>query len=166
MLLARASLIAVCIGAVLAIPGPLAAAERRFSEHENLNEAILAARATLDLFWQVVSHQPCGCSGVILAVELPWDGRVIDVDVTEVRRLADGRIEGRVEYRDVTDAPQLADTVVTFSDDDIIDWGFGRDGAWYGLYLFQAIRAGAVIVPAAKLEADMRQKFQAVRLPE
>lgn len=161
----RHAFIAYSLAAWVVIAAPSKAEDRRFSEHDNLNEAILAARATLDLFWNVASLEPCGCSGVVLAVRLPWEGDIIDVDVVDVRRLGTGQAEGKVRYADEMDVPELADTLVTFSDDDIVDWGFGRDGQWYGLFLFQAIQAGANIIPAAELEAAERAKFSAITLP-
>ena len=153
------------LGAMLLLPGGAFADDERFSEYDNVNQAIIAARATLDLFWQVVSLEPCGCSGVVVAVRLPWEGQVLDVDIVEVRQLAPGQAEGKVRYSDDLKVPELADVVVPFTDDDIVDWGFGRDGQWYGLYLFQAIQAGAKTIPATELEAAMRQKFQAIALP-
>lgn len=156
---------AILLAVMVALAAPVTAQERRFSEYENLNQAIKAARATLDLFWSVASLEPCGCSGVVLAVRLPWEGKRVDVDIVEVRRLPNGKAEGKVRYADALEVPELADVVVTFSDDDIVDWGFGRDGQWYGLFLFQAIRAGAKVTQAADLEAAMRAKFQAITLP-
>ena len=147
------------------------AEERRFSEYENTNQAILAARATLDLFWQVASLEPCGCSGVVVAVRLPWEGKIIDADIIEVRRLADGRAEGKVRNAalmgtsEATDVPELTDVVLQFTDDDILDWGFGRDGVWYGLFLFEDIKAGFKETPAAEREAAMREKFKQIKLP-
>ncbi|MEM7057710.1 MAG: hypothetical protein AAF557_08985 [Pseudomonadota bacterium] len=137
----------------------------RFSEFDNINQAILAARSTLDLFWQVASLEPCGCSGVVLAIKLPWEGKVVDVDIVDVRRLGPGHAEGKVRYADVMEVPELADVVVQFTDDDIVDWGFGRDGQWYGLFQFQAIQAGAKVIPAAEMEAAQRDKFKAITLP-
>ena len=141
------------------------AEDARFSEHNNLNEAILAARSTLDLFWSVVSLEPCGCSGVVLAVKLPWEGEVIDVDVVEVRRIGPGQAEGKVRFSDGLTVPDLADVVVQFTDENIVDWGFGRDGEWHGLFLFQAIQAGANTIPAADLEEMAREKFRSIQLP-
>ena len=140
-------------------------AEQRFSEFDNLNEAILAARATLDLFWRVVSLEPCGCSGVVVAVRLPWEGQILDVDITEVRRLGPGQAEGKIQYTDDLAVPELADVVVPFTDDNIVDWGFGRDGQWHGLFLWQAIQAGAKVIPAEELEIKAREKFKTIRLP-
>lgn len=161
----RFALRAVLFAATLAIPGLATAEDRRFSEHENLNEAILAARATLDLFWQVVSLEPCGCSGVVVAVRLPWEGQTLEADLIEVRRLGPGQAEGKVRHADGLAVPELADVVIPFTDDHIMDWGFGRDGEWHGLFLFQAIRAGAKTIPAEDLEAKARQKFKAITLP-
>ncbi len=141
------------------------AEESRFSEHDNVNEAILAARATLDLFWKVVSLEPCGCSGVVVAVRLPWEGQIVEADIVEVRRLGSGQAEGKVRYADDLAVPELADVVVPFTDNDIMDWGFGRDGQWHGLFLFQAVQAGAKVIPAADLEATAREKFKAISLP-
>ena len=162
----------ILIACLLALAGPAQAQaqaqadQRRFSEHENLNQAILAARATLDLFWQVTSFQPCGCSGAMLAVRLPWEGRIVDVDIIQVERLGAGQVQGEVRHADALEVPDLTGMLVTFSEDDIVDWGFGRDGTWHGLFLWQAIEAGANITPAAQMEARARQLFQTVRLPQ
>ena len=143
------------------------AEERRFSESDQTNEAIIAARATLDLFWKIALYQPCGCTGATLAVRLPWEGKLVDVDVKDVERMADGSIEGTVIEYDVMDEPDLSHVRVTFSDDDIMDWGFGRDGVWYGLFIFEALRPGPQQRWSAKEhEAAMRKKFQSVALPK
>ena len=155
----------VCLATVLCIAhtgvGSADDGERQFSELYEVNEAIKAARATIDVFWNVAGMTPCDCSYTTLSVRYAIDGVDAGVDVEDVVRLSDGLIEGTVrEYDVMSEATRaLVGQRIRFGSDQIRDWGYGRNDKWYGFFLLNAAKPGPKeLKAAAHLEAEVRER--------
>ncbi len=128
-------ILAAVIGGPVA--GPARAVEDRVVQVADDDAAIKAAmakaRASLPAFWKAFDKPGPGEAAFNLKVSLMAPSKRIEhVWVNALARAADGKFTGRIdnEPQDMTGAK--AGDVVTFSEANISDWMFTRDGKIVG----------------------------------
>ena len=120
----------------------------------SMNAAIKAARSTLDLFWAALEKP--GTTGGSLKVAIPVDtGGAEHIFLADIQRIGTGRYQGLIANNPVHLRTLRRGDVYQFTDDQISDWLYIRDGLMHGLY---TVRVMLPRMPKQQAEA-LRQRM-------
>ena len=152
--------LALAAGALFAAPTPAAAEEKviNFSKTDPAMEAAKAkARASLETFWTAYAAPRANEEGFALKVGFPTHGTNTEhIWMSDVKRISAGRYTGRFANQPQDITGKRAGDEAEFSEAQISDWMFLRNGKWVGA---ETVRPMIARMPK-EMAAQYRQRYE------